>query len=104
MPHFFSVGTSILDHISSRTPERPGPYGGAPTDPTGAVAASSSGFHLVRISPTNDGPYLTASTFNFDWRRIVAIVDDGIVSEVHVGSVVPTPFKEGSTSQPVSRR
>jgi hypothetical protein len=47
--------------------------------------ASSRGFHLVRISPTADGPYPMQRTFNLDVKRIVAIVDAEMVSEVKVG-------------------
>jgi hypothetical protein len=47
--------------------------------------ATSRGFHLERISPTADGPYPMHWTFNLDAKRIVAIVDEETVTEVHVG-------------------
>jgi hypothetical protein len=57
---------------------------GLGVEEAGALA-TSRGFHLSRISPTADGPYPTVWTFNLDPKRIVAIVDEGTVTEVHAG-------------------
>lgn len=47
--------------------------------------AISRGFRLVRISPTDAGPYPTAYTFNLNPKRIVGIIEEETVTKVLVG-------------------